>query len=202
LIRAARPEDREAIAAINAEGQPGVTAFESGEIEHCIARATLFRVAEREGAVRGYLLAFGVGFAAIGDEYAWFAARHPAFLYVDQIAVARSAWRAGVGAALYAELEGEARARRPRAHLRGEPRAPQPALARLPRGPGLPRGRPAARQRRALRRAARARARPALSASSVAPSSADAAGSGTTRTDACVTHASAVPVWPVFSTHR
>jgi hypothetical protein len=111
LIRAARPEDRAAIEAINAEGQPGVNPFEPGEVERCIARATLFRVAEREGAVCGYLLAFGAGFAAIGDEYVWFSARHPAFLYVDQIAVARSAWRAGVGAALYADLEREARAR-------------------------------------------------------------------------------------------
>jgi predicted GNAT superfamily acetyltransferase len=111
LIRAARPGDREAIAAINAQGQPGVNPFEPGEIERCIARATLFRVAEREGAVCGYLLAFGAGFPSIGDEYAWFATRHPVFLYVDQIAVARSAWRAGVGAALYADLEREARAR-------------------------------------------------------------------------------------------
>lgn len=111
-IRAAAPADAAAIAAINREGQPGVTPFEPGEIERCIARATLFRVAEREGVPCGYLLVFGAGFPSIGDEYAWFSARHPAFLYVDQIAVARSSWRARVGAALYADLEREARARR------------------------------------------------------------------------------------------
>jgi len=88
-----------------------VNAFEPGEIEICIARATHFRVAESDGAVAGYLLAFGEGFAAIGDEYAWFSARHAAFLYVDQVAVARARWRAGVGAALYADLERAARAR-------------------------------------------------------------------------------------------
>jgi hypothetical protein len=110
-IRYAAPADVAAIEAINREGQPGVSAFESGEVERCLARATLFRVAEREGAVCGYLLAFGAGFAAIGDEYAWFSARHRDFLYVDQIAVARSAWRAGVGAALYADLAREARER-------------------------------------------------------------------------------------------
>lgn len=103
-VRDATPGDRAAIAAINLEGQPGVTPFHDGEIEACIARATLFRVAERDGRVCGYLLAFAHGFASIGDEYAWFSARHPAFLYVDQVAVARSAWRAGVGAALYSDL--------------------------------------------------------------------------------------------------
>jgi predicted GNAT superfamily acetyltransferase len=110
-IRAAALADRAAIEAINREGQPGVTPFEPGEVERCVAKATLFRVAERDGAVCGYLLVFAEGFASIGDEYAWFAKRHERFLYVDQIAVARSAWRAGVGAALYADLEGAARER-------------------------------------------------------------------------------------------
>jgi predicted GNAT superfamily acetyltransferase len=111
LIRAARPEDRAAIAAINLEGQPGVTALSAEEIDACVARATLFRVAIRDGVLSGYLLAFAAGFASIGDEYAWFSARHRDFLDVDQVAVARAAWRAGVGSALYADLEREARAR-------------------------------------------------------------------------------------------
>ena len=110
-IRDARPEDRPAIEAVNLEGQPGVNAFLPGEIEVCLGRATLFRVAESAGRVCGYLLAFAAGFSAIGDEYAWFSARHSAFLYVDQVAVARDAWRRGIGAALYADLEREARER-------------------------------------------------------------------------------------------
>ena len=110
-IRAARAEDRVAIARINREGQPGVTPLSGDEIDACLARATLFCVAEPAGEPCGYLLAFGAGFAAIGEEYAWFSARHSAFLYVDQIAVARAAWGQGVAAALYAELERAARGR-------------------------------------------------------------------------------------------
>ena len=110
-IRAARAADRAAIERVNREGQPGVNALSGEEIDACLARATHFRVAEAAGEVCGYLLAFGAGFAAIGDEYAWFAARHAAFLYVDQVAVARSAWGKGVAAALYADLERAARAR-------------------------------------------------------------------------------------------
>ena len=110
-LRAARAGDRDAIARVNREGQPGVNPLSPEEIDACLARATLFRVAESADGVCGYLLAFAAGFAAIGDEYAWFSARRPAFLYVDQIAVARAAWGQGVAAALYAELEREARAR-------------------------------------------------------------------------------------------
>src|SRR5262245_46326937 len=110
-IRAVRAADRAAIERVNREGQPGVNPMSAEEIDACLARATLFRVAETGGEVCGYLLAFGAGFASIGDEYAWFSARHAAFLYVDQIAIARAAWGQGVAAALYAELEREARAR-------------------------------------------------------------------------------------------
>lgn len=110
-IRAARAADRAAIERINREGRPGVNAFASEELDACLERATLFRVAESAGDVCGYLLAFGAGFASIGEEYAWFSARHAAFLYVDQIAVARTARGRGAAAALYAELEREARAR-------------------------------------------------------------------------------------------
>lgn len=110
-IRAATPEDAAAIAAINRAGLPGVTPFESGEIERCVERATLFWVADLDGEVAGYLLAFGEGFAGIGDEYRWFSARHARFLYVDSIAVAEARRRAGVGRAFYAELAREARRR-------------------------------------------------------------------------------------------
>jgi predicted GNAT superfamily acetyltransferase len=107
-IRAAAPADREPILALNREGQPGVTALSAAEVEACIARATLFRVAEDAGEVTGYLIAFAPGLPSIGDEYAWFSARHAEFLYVDQIAVASKSWRRGVGSALYSDLAREA----------------------------------------------------------------------------------------------
>jgi len=107
-IRAAALTDRDAILAVNREGQPGVTALLPGEVEACIARATLFRVAEFDGELAGYLIGFGAGFASMGDEYAWFSARYASFVYVDQIAVAGRFWRRRIGSALYADLEREA----------------------------------------------------------------------------------------------
>jgi hypothetical protein len=110
-IRDARAGDRAAILAINRDGRPGVTALSAGEVDDCIARATLFRVAEQGGVVSAYAIALAPGFERIGDEYAWFSARLDRFLYVDQIAVARDAQRQGVASALYADLERAARER-------------------------------------------------------------------------------------------
>jgi uncharacterized protein len=90
---------------------PGVGELKQAEIDDCFARATLFRVAERDLEVCAYLLALAPGFDAIGDEYAWFSDRSIDFLYVDQIAVATRARGLGVGTALYADVEREARAR-------------------------------------------------------------------------------------------
>ncbi|MFI5314840.1 MAG: GNAT family N-acetyltransferase [Myxococcota bacterium] len=108
-VRAAAARDREAVLAVNAEGLPGVTPLSAAEVEACIERAALFRVAERAGSLCGYLIAFAAGLREIGDEYAWFSARHASFLYVDQVAVASRAQRSGVGSALYGDLEREAR---------------------------------------------------------------------------------------------
>jgi predicted GNAT superfamily acetyltransferase len=144
-IRAAALADRDAILEVNREGQPGVTALASAEVEACVARATLFRVAEVDGELGGYLLIFGARLESVGEEYAWFSARYASFLYVDQIAIAARVWRRGVGSALYADLGREGRATRHSAHrLRGEPAPAEPALARLPRESGLRRGRAAA----------------------------------------------------------
>lgn len=110
-VRDAREMDRDAIVAINLAGAPGVSALSPDEIDDCFARATLFRVAERDGDVCAYVIGLASGLTAIGDEYAWFSARSTDFLYVDQIAVATRAHRLGVGSALYADVEREARAR-------------------------------------------------------------------------------------------
>ena len=110
-IRDAHAGDRAAIQAINRDGRPGVTALGAAEVDDCIARATLFRVAEQEGEVLAYAIALAPGFASIGDEYAWFSQRVGAFLYVDQIAVAPGAHRRGIASALYTDLARGARER-------------------------------------------------------------------------------------------
>jgi hypothetical protein len=110
-IREARPADAPSIAAANSEGVPGVTQMDAGEAARIMENATLFLVAEREGAVCGYLMAYAPGTPYQGEEYLWFNERGDDFLYVDQIAVTGRARGSGVGRALYAEAAQAARER-------------------------------------------------------------------------------------------
>jgi len=69
------------------------------------------KVVETEGQVAAFLIALSEGAPYENDNYAWFAARLPRFLYVDRIVVgARFAGR-GLGSRLYDDLFAFARAR-------------------------------------------------------------------------------------------
>lgn len=100
-IREARREDIEAILAINAAGQPGVSPLTEYEVEAIAAQRVRCWVAEDAGKVSGYLIVYAAGDIYDGEEFAWFEREYASFLYVDQIAVAPEYRRRGVGAVLY-----------------------------------------------------------------------------------------------------
>lgn len=103
-IRPARPEDRAAVRAVNAEGAPGVAALDDAYLA-VLEGAAYFRVAGAGGRVIGYAAALEPGAEYPGEEYRWIAERFERFLYVDQVAVAEEWRRAGVASALYDDLE-------------------------------------------------------------------------------------------------
>ncbi len=110
-VRRARPQDAAPIASVNAEGVPGVTPMGAEAVARAMGAATLFLVAEADGAVQGYLIAYDPEREYDGEEFLWFRERGRDFLYVDQIAVSARARGAGVGRALYDEAAREAAAR-------------------------------------------------------------------------------------------
>jgi predicted GNAT superfamily acetyltransferase len=115
-IRDARPDDAEAILAINAQGEPGVTLLTPGDLPVLLARATLVRVAQTGSRLSGYIIGFSPDAEYDGEEYDWFRARLAAggiapFLYIDQVAVGVEARRSGVASALYADIVHAARGR-------------------------------------------------------------------------------------------
>ena len=102
VFRPARPDDIATIAAINTAGQPGVSPLTAEAVAYVLADAPYVTVAVLDGEVAGYMIGYMASDAYDGEEFAWFRARLPRFLYIDQIAVAPAARRAGVGAHLYA----------------------------------------------------------------------------------------------------
>lgn len=112
-IRAGVPADYEAIWAINVEGRPGVSPFTPTELVALLQTpARVWTALAGEQDVRqvvGYCVTYRSDEAYEGEEYAWFRQRFPLFLYIDQIAIAGTHRRMGVGAQLYAAVEQAAR---------------------------------------------------------------------------------------------
>jgi len=95
-VRPAREEDLSSLVAIDAESFAPLWQNDLTLFRRYLARADFFRVAEQDGAVRGYLVAVA----------------HPGGLYVIRITVA-PAWQGrGIGIRLLGEAVGQARATR------------------------------------------------------------------------------------------
>ena len=107
-IRAARQQDFDAILAINAEGQPGVSALTRAELVSALESGSVW-VAEGTTGLAGYLVAYRSDAVYDGEEFAWFQSRYSPFLYIDQVAVAPQQRRAAVGFQLYQTVERAAR---------------------------------------------------------------------------------------------
>jgi uncharacterized protein len=105
VIRDAHPDEFAEILRINAESSPGVTRLAMADIASLIPVATLCWVAVAERNVAGYLIAFVASARYEGEEFTWFRNRIQDFVYVDQLALARSYRRRGIGNTLYSTLE-------------------------------------------------------------------------------------------------
>jgi predicted GNAT superfamily acetyltransferase len=110
-MRPAEVQDFKRVIAINEAGQPGVAPLSPAELAAIRTDAPLFEVAELDRQLVGYVIAYLDTDVYDGEEFNWFKQHFTRFLYVDQIAVARSARRAGVGAQIYQLLEQRARSK-------------------------------------------------------------------------------------------
>jgi uncharacterized protein len=108
-IRPAQDQDFERIIMINQAGWPGVSPLALAELAAIRADAPLFEVAEIGRELTGYVIAYVDTDIYDGEEFSWFKRHFARFLYIDQIAVALSARRAGVGARMYQLLQQHAR---------------------------------------------------------------------------------------------
>jgi predicted GNAT superfamily acetyltransferase len=113
IIRRLQAADHAAVLRINDASVPAVARLDEHELQRLAAIGELHRVAvDDQGIVLGYMLAFASDEPYDGSEFRHFNARlSQPFLYVDQIAIAASGQRQGIGLALYESLAGEARAR-------------------------------------------------------------------------------------------
>lgn len=109
LIRDAIDTDFNRIVALNAAVVRETSAMDLARLQQLHALAFHHRVAVVDGEVAGFLLAMRDGAAYANDNFEWFAARYPRFVYVDRIVVDAAAAGTGIGRRLYDDLFDRAR---------------------------------------------------------------------------------------------
>jgi predicted GNAT superfamily acetyltransferase len=100
-LRPASAADFDAILALNEASVHFLSPLTRERLAHLHAQAALHRVAQAQGEVLGFLLAFRQGADYDSVNYQWFARRYDSFLYIDRVVVSAAARGRGVGAALY-----------------------------------------------------------------------------------------------------
>lgn len=104
LVRDATETDFDRIVALNDAVVRETSAMDAARLRQLHALAFHHRVAVVDGEVVGFLLAMRDGAAYVNDNFGWFAARHPRFVYVDRVVVDAAAAGQGVGRRLYEDL--------------------------------------------------------------------------------------------------
>ncbi len=111
-LRNAEPSDFDVIVALNAAELQHTSAMDVARLRELDALACYHKVACIDGTVAAFLLAMRHDAAYANDNFGWFAARLPAFVYVDRIVVSADFARHRLGSLLYTDLFEFARAHR------------------------------------------------------------------------------------------
>ena len=96
--------DHAAILALNNVAVPHVNALSPEDFAWLSSHTSFFRLVEDSDGLLGFALVLPSGLDYWSDNYKWFAARMPRFLYLDRVVVAERARQQGVGRALYEAL--------------------------------------------------------------------------------------------------
>ncbi len=104
ILRDAVDADFERIVEINAAEVVKTSAMDVDRLRFLHSLAGYHEVAVIDGRVAAFLLAMPDGVDYPNDNYRWFAARYPRFLYVDRIVVDSAFSGLGIGSRMYRDL--------------------------------------------------------------------------------------------------
>ena len=113
VIRDVREHELDSVLALNNAAGAAILPLDAARLRCFFETAEYFRVAERDGAMAGFLVAFGSDIPHDSANFRWFRERNPEFLYIDRIVVASRRRGGGVGRAFYADVQSYAELRYP-----------------------------------------------------------------------------------------
>lgn len=109
VLRPATAGDFARIIELNAAEVVQTSAMDVDRLRLLAALAAYHKVAEVDGRVAAFLLAMDHAAAYDNDNFRWFAARYPRFVYIDRIVVDAGHAGLGIGSRLYRDLFEHAR---------------------------------------------------------------------------------------------
>jgi predicted GNAT superfamily acetyltransferase len=112
-IRDVREHELDSVLALNNAAGQTILPMDAAKARFFYDHAPYFRVAEVDGHLAGFLIAFDQDGPYQSSNYLWFRERYPAFLYIDRVVVASSRRGAGLGRVFYADVQSFAEVRAP-----------------------------------------------------------------------------------------
>ena len=112
-IRDVREHELDSVVAVNNAAGPSILPMDLAKARFFWENAEYFRVAEQDGLVTGFLVAFSQDAPHDSPNFQWFRERYPEFLYIDRIVIARPRRGGGRGRAMYADVQSFAEVRSP-----------------------------------------------------------------------------------------
>jgi predicted GNAT superfamily acetyltransferase len=104
LLRHASAGDFGSILELNEREVQQTSPMDLARLRELAQMSSYHKVAVTDGRVAGFLLAMREGAPYQNDNYAWFAARFPQFIYVDRIVVGPDFAGMKIGSQLYEDL--------------------------------------------------------------------------------------------------
>ncbi|PBJ82233.1 GNAT family N-acetyltransferase [Lysobacteraceae bacterium NML93-0399] len=113
VVRDVHEHELDSILELNNAAGPSILPLDAARLRHLYDTAGYFRVAERDGAMVGFLIGFASGSGHDSSNFRWFEAHHADFFYIDRIVVASRRRGGGVGRVFYADVQSYAEVRHP-----------------------------------------------------------------------------------------
>jgi predicted GNAT superfamily acetyltransferase len=112
-LRDVREQELDSVLALNNAAGASILALDQTAIRRHFDQAAYFRVAEVDGLLAGFLIAYTADADYESPNFLWFRERYEHFLYIDRIVVASTRRGSGLGRVFYADVTSFAEVRVP-----------------------------------------------------------------------------------------
>lgn len=112
-IRDVHEHELDSVLALNNAAGQTILPLDAAQVRTFFDQAAYFRVAETEGHLAGFLIGLREDAEYGSANFLWFRDRHPEFLYIDRIVIARPYRGLGLGRVFYADVTSFAEVRVP-----------------------------------------------------------------------------------------